>query len=330
MSAPHPPALGDDHEHDHTAPSVDGVPRRSLLRLATRGVVAAGLAVSVAGSLSGCGLRLDLPQPAPPAPTRRPAPDEALLVSVITDLSQIVAAEKAVAAGLSRGPSATTVSTLRRLHREQVTVLTGRLTNDGVPTRLITPSSSSGPAPRSAAQLAARLDSLVDADWTALAGATPPTRELLASAYSLRLCGAALLGRAVAAPTPPSPVREALLARTRPLVYAFEVVAAQSAKSQRSRAVATLSRLKNLEHEVAAGSVTAATGWSLPFPVTTASAASRLATHVMSAAVASLVDVAGPSPTAASLRDSATWSARVQSLAVDWSVPLTPFPGTDE
>ncbi len=326
MSAPPPPALGSDHR----APPVDGVPRRSLLKLAARGVVAASLAVSVTGSLSGCGLRLDLPEPAPPVPTRRPAPDEALLVSVIADLSQIVTAEKAIAADLSRGPAATTVSTLLRLHREQVVVLTGRLTNDGVPTKMITAPSPSRPAPRSTTELAARLDSLGGADWAALAGATPSTRALLTSAYSLRLGGADLLGRAVAIPTPASPVREALLARTRPLVYAFEVVAAQSAKSQRSRAVATLKRLTSLEEAVAAGSTTAPTGWSLPFPVTTAGAASRLATQVMSAAVASLVDVAGPSPTAASLRDSATWSARVQSLAVDWSVPLTPFPGTDE
>ncbi|MEP7333449.1 MAG: hypothetical protein ABI692_15325 [Terracoccus sp.] len=325
MSAPPPPALGDDHR----GPSVNGVPRRSLLRLAARGVVAAGLAGSAAGSISGCGLRLDLPEPPPPAPTRRPAPDEALLVSVIAQLSQIVTAEKAIAADRAVG-GATTVSTLLRLHREQATVLTGRLTNDGVPMKLITAPSPSRPAPRSTTELAARLDSLGPSDWAGLAVATTPTRELLISAYSLRLAGAVLLGRTVGVPAPPSPAREALLARTRPLVYAFEVVAAQSSGGQRRRAVATLKSLQNLEEEVAAGSNTAPTGWSLPFPVTTANAASRLATQVMSAAVASLVAVAGSNPTAASLRDSATWSARVQSLAVDWTVPLTAFPGTDE
>ncbi len=326
MSAPPPPALGDDHR----GPSVNGVPRRSLLKLAARGVVAAGLAGSVAASISGCGLRLDLPQPPPPVPTRRPAPDEALLVSVIAQLSQIITAEKTIAADRAAGAAAATVSTLLSLQRQQVTVLTGRLTNDGVPMKLITAPSPTAPAPRSTTELAARLDSLGPSEWAALAAATAPTRELLTSAYSLRLAGAVLLGRTVGVPAPPSPAREALLARTRPLVYAFEVVAAQSSGDQRRRAVATLNRLQNLEEEVAAGSTTAPTGWSLPFPVTTANAASRLATHVMSAAVASLVAVAGPNPTAASLRDSATWSARVQSLAVDWTVPLTAFPGTDE
>lgn len=328
MSAPLPPAP----RGALCGPSVEGVSRRSLLRLATRGVVGTGLALSVAG----CGLRLDLPAPPPPVPTRRPASDEALLVSVIGDLSQLVTAVKAVAADASAAHTGVSrsnlpiLSTLLRLHREQVTVLTGRLTNDGVPLALITATPATGSRPRSVSELAARLDSLRDSDWSEVGSATASTRELLTAAYSLRLAGAAELGRAVAVPAPPSPVREALIARTRPLVYAFQVVAAQSAGGQRRRAVATLNRLTSLEEEVAAGTVTAPTGWSLPFRVTTSTAASRLATHVMSTAVASLADVVGPRPTAASLRDSATWSARVQSLAVDWSVPLTPFPGTDE
>ncbi|MDN5765728.1 MAG: ferritin-like domain-containing protein [Humibacillus sp.] len=325
MSVPTPPALGGSRRRL----AVDGVTRRSLLQLAARGVVGTGLVLSVAG----CGLRLDLPAPEPPVPTRKQAPDEALLVSVIGDLSQIVAAEKALLSDPSAVRTAgtrSTLSTLLRLQREQVTVLTGRLTNDGVPLAAITARPTAGSGIRSVGELAARLDSLGDSDWAAVASATASARELLTSAYSLRLAGAALLGRAVAMPTAASPAREALITRTRPLVYAFEVVAAQSAGAQRSRAVATLDRVTSLEEEVAAGSTTVPTGWSLPFPVTTPAAASRLATHVFSAAIASLVDVAGPSPTAASLRDSARWSARVQSLAIDWSVPLTPFPGTNE
>lgn len=329
MSVPTPPALGGSPGRLPGGVPVDGVTRRSLLQLAARGVVGTGLALSVAG----CGLRLDLPAPEPPVPTRKPAPDEALLVSVIGDLTRIVSAEKALlsdASAVGTAGTRSTLSTLLRLQREQVTVLTGRLTNDGVPLASITAPPATGAGSRSVAVLAARLDSLRDSDWAAVAGATASTRELLTSAYSLRLAGATLLGRAVVVPATASPAREALIARTRPLVYAFEVVAAQSAGAQRRRAVATLDRVKSLEEEVAAGNATVPTGWALPFPVTTATAASRLATHVLSAAVASLVDVAGPSPTAASLRDSATWSARVQSLAIDWSVPLTSFPGTKE
>lgn len=313
-------------------PPVDGVTRRSVLTLSARGVVGAGLVLSV----SACGLRLDRPPPTPPVPTRRPAPDEKLLLSVIADLAQLVTAEQTIASDGAAGgaslsqPIRSTLSGLLRLHREQVTVLTGRLTNDGVPLASITSAPTTGPLPRTVDELAAGLASLDGSDWAAVAGATPPTRELLTAAYSLRLAGAVELARDVAVPSPPSPVREALLARTRPLVYAFEVVAAQSTKAQRTRAVATLRALTRLEEELAAGGRTAPTAWSLPFPVTTAAAADRLATRVMSSAVAALVDVVGPSPSAATLRDGATWSARVQSLAVDWSVPLTAFPGTDE
>lgn len=322
MNAATPPSRGVRHRG---GPGYEVVGRRTMLRSAVSGVVAAGLALP----LAGCGLRLDLPQPEPAVPTRRPAPDESLLVSVIRDLSQITESERAIVAKGPAGRVDPLVSTLLRLQREQVTVLTGRLTNEGVPLARIA-GAQAGPLPRSTAELATRLVALRDADWAAVAGATAPSRELLTSAYSLRLAGAVLLGQAAAMPAAPSPAREAVLGRTRPLVYAFEVVAAQSSGGQRDRAVATLARLRVLERETALGSTSASTGWSLPFPVTTQASALRLAEHVMTAAIASLVDVAGPTPDATSLRDSATWGARVQSLAVEWSVPLTAFPGTQQ
>lgn len=342
-----------------------GVARRTVLR----SLGCCGLATMVAWPLAGCGLRLDVAPPTAPAPTRRRAPDEALLIAVVRDLTEIVAAERAL---VSSGAGGRVIPTLLRLHDAQRRTLIGRLTNDGVPTTEITavggarpsgmPSTSvaragarpggapgaapgavsdavpgaasgagarPGSPPRTTSQLADRLDSFTDADWAAVAGATAATRGVLTAAYAARLAGAVRLGRPVPVTVTPSPVREALLARTRPLVYAFEVVAAQTSAGQRRRALATLARLRLLEKELAAKSTSTSlpAGWALPFPVTTPDAAQRLATHVLSAAVSATVAVTGPSPTARTLEDAARWSARVQAAGVDWGLALTAFPG---
>jgi len=135
-----------------------------------------------------------------------------------------------------------------------------------------------------------------------------------------------LLGRDVATP-PTSPVRPAVVARTQPLVYAFEVVAAQSTGARRRTAEATLAELVRLEQAVTGPGTAPPAGWALPFPVTNPQAARRLAASTLSAAVRSGPELAGAAPTAASLEDVARWSAHVQALAVDWDVPLTAFPG---
>lgn len=294
------------------------------------------------------GLRLDLPPPPAPVPTRRPAPDEALLLSAVADLTQVVDDETSVLAG-KEGDAL--VRELRSVNREQLRVLRGRLTNAGVPTAVIdaavaqgtttpsaaTPASTPVPArsrtapapeaaPRTRKALAARLDSLGPDDWTALGAATPDTRELLAAAWSQRLAGAVLLGREVEMASP-SPVRPAIVQRTQPLVYAFQVVAAQSTGAQRQAAQDTLDALVHLDGAVSGTSLTTAAGWSLPFPVTTPDAARRLATRTLSSAVDAGTELAGASPDAATLEDVARWNAHVQALAVDWRVPLTPFPG---
>ncbi|CAN7319676.1 hypothetical protein LJR027_001601 [Terrabacter sp. LjRoot27] len=315
-----------------------GRPPRRLLVL---GGGAAALALLV-----DRGLRLDVPPPPPPVPTRRPAPDEALLLSAVADLERVVAAETSVLEGDEGGAL---VRRLRTVNREQLRVLRGRLTNAGVPTTVIDAAVAAGPVPSSQAgstgtpspsgaaatspppvrtrrALAALLDSLGPDDWSALTTATADTRELLAAAYGQRLAGAVLLGRDVAV-SPPSPVRPAVVSRTSPLVYAFEVVAAQSSGDQRARAEDTLAALLRLDIAVSGVSSTTPAGWALPFPVTTPDAAGRLATQTLSSAVDSGTEVAGPSPSAASLEDVARWSANIQALAVDWDVPLTAFPG---
>lgn len=329
-----------------------GRPPRRLFAL---GAGAAALAVLV-----DRGLRLDVPPPPPPVPTRRPAPDEALLLYAVADLSRVVAAETSVLAGEDGGAL---VRQLRTVSREQLRVLRGRLTNAGVPTAVIasavargpdastsatptgtptpgsttgTPTAPTAPATstspkqdapvRTRAELAALLDSLEGEHWARLAAATAGTRELLAAAWSERLAGAVLLGREVLLPSP-STARPAIVARTQPLVYAFEVVAAQSVGDQRQRAEDTLEGLVRLEIAVSGTSSTTPAGWALPHPVTSPDAARRLATETLSSAVDAATELAGTGPDAATLEDVARWSAHLQALAVDWRVPLTAFPG---
>ena len=306
--------------------------RRPPRRLLVLGGGAAALALLV-----DRGLRLDVPRPPAPPPTRRPAPDEKLLLAAVADLERVVTAEGEV---LSARSDDALVRRLRTVNRDQLRVLRGRLTNAGVPTSVIdaattgstTPTStgttSSAPV-RTRSALAALLATFTSKEWDDLTTATADARGLLAAAYAQRLASAVLLGRPVETPTTPSPARPAVVARTQPLVYAFEVVAAQSSGSQRRRAEATLAELNRLELAVSGASSTTPPGWALPFPVTTPAAARRLATTVLRSAVDGATAAAGDRPTAAALEDVARWSANVQALAVDWDVPLTAFPGAD-
>ena len=298
---------------------------RTPRRLLVLGGAAAGLAVLV-----DRGLRLDLPQPPAPAPTRRPAPDEGLLLTTVADLTRLVGDEGDALSAAGGDPL---VRQVRALGRAQLRVLRGRLTNAGVPTTVIdaaTRTTAGAPADepvRTRAALATRLAAAGPAVWTGLATATDDTRELLAAAYAGRLAAAVLLGHPVEPTTSPSPARPAVVARTQPLVYAFEVVAAQSTGAQRRRAESTLGELRRLELALSGARSTTPAGWALPFPVTTPVHARRLATEVLGAAVAGSTEAMGDHPTATSIEDVARWSAVVQALAVDWGVPLTAFPG---
>ncbi|WP_076263168.1 DUF4439 domain-containing protein [Intrasporangium flavum] len=296
-----------------------GRPPRRLLLL---GGGAAVLAVLV-----DRGLRLDLPQPPPPVPTRRKAPDEDLLLSVVADLSVLVtAADDLVSAGAGG-----TVRRVRTVLREQRRVLTGRLTNAGVPSSVIAAAekkaAAAAPPVRTRADLAARLADVPRTRWAQVAEATADTRSLLLAALSAQIAGSALLGADVAVPDPASPSRPTIVARTQPLVYAFEVVAAQAGAEDRGRAADTLAGLTRLEIATSGTSPTMPSGWALPFPVTTPADASRLAHEVLADSVDATVEVAGTAPNAASVEDAARWAARIQALAVDWDVPLTAFPG---
>jgi hypothetical protein len=178
------------------------------------------------------------------------------------------------------------------------------------------------------AQLAEVLATITPDRWKALAATTPGTRDLVLAAWSSRLASALLLGANVDPAATPSAARPRIIEQTSPLVYGFEVAAAQSSGERRSRALSTLDALRRLDLSVAGSTTSVPGGWALPFPVTTPAEAERLATHLLGTAVDATVDVAGTAPDGPALDDTARWSARVQSLATDWGMPVTPFPGT--
>jgi hypothetical protein len=314
-------------------------------------------------AVAGCGLRLDLPQPPPPVPTRKPAPDERFILAVIKDLRSLV---RAGATLEPRGEARSVVRETLAAQRRQIAVLTGRLTNAGVPTAEIaaatapnpvTAPTSSGAAEstatpsvrpgatagspsaqagspadvatvRSVADLASVLATITPDRWAALAATTAGTRDLVLAAWSSRLASAVLLGAGVDPTTTPSAARPRIIDQTSPLVYGFEVAAAQSTGARRTRALATLDALRRLDLAVAGSTTSTPGGWALPFPVTTPAEAQRLATHLLGTAVDATVDVAGPTPDGPALDDTARWSGRVQALATDWGMPVAAFPGT--
>ena len=351
---------GDSPRHGSRAGVHVGLPTRRL-------VVLGGAAAALA-SVAGCGLRLDLPQPPPPVPTRKPAPDERFLLDVIADLRALVQAAGALERAEVDADARRLVRETVSVQRRQVAVLTGRLTNAGVPTAEIEAATSPTPAPttppgstptptpsqgspsgataaapttgpsgttppavadiRTVDDLATALAAVGPDRWLALAAATQGTRDVVLSAWSSRLASAVLLGATVDPAPTPSAARPRIIEQTSPLVYGFEVVAAQSAGARRTRARATLDQLRRLDLAVSTATTSTPGGWALPFPVTTPGAAQRLATHLVRTAVDATVEVAGPAPDGPALEDAARWSGRVQALAVDWGMPLDPFPGT--
>jgi hypothetical protein len=161
----------------------------------------------------------------------------------------------------------------------------------------------------------------------ATTSATQGTRELLSAAYGTLFTCAGLLGEDVAPTAGRTPVRAALAERTSPLVYAFEVVAAQSTATQRTRALETLDRLHGLDRVVAQPGT--ASGWSLPYPVTDQRSARRLGDTVLARAVGGASEVLGDAPTAESILDVGRWVASVQLAAVPWGMKPEAFPGLE-
>jgi hypothetical protein len=180
------------------------------------------------------------------------------------------------------------------------------------------------------AGFAKHLAGLEIAEWTATAAATPTNQDLVLSIRSVRLAGADLLGAEVAFDAKPTPARPLLVERTAPLVYGFEVVAAQSSGNARTRALTALGEATDLLTALGGTSTTAPGGWALPFPVTTGKEATRLAQHLLGTAIAATTTVADATADALSLEDAGRWSARVQAMGARWGLPLSAFPGMGE
>lgn len=310
-------------------------PSRPTAEVSRRAVLA-GL-IAPTALVAGCGLRLDLPQPAPPVPTRQRVPDEVLLIDVVRDLRRLLTLVGQLPVAARRGA---TVRDALRILGEQDRVLTGRLTNGGVPTALIDapppgPTETGSPgsdASASPTSFATALAHLPTGRWEALATASPAGRLVLWSATSARLAAAVRLGEAVALELgAPQALQRALEDHTAPLVYGFEVVAAQSAGSARQTARETLDGLRRLLAAVATGlpgSDVLPGGWSLPYPVATPQAAARLATDLLARAIAAAAGLLPAAPSRTDLAEVGTWSARVQALGPAHGIPLTAFPGT--
>jgi len=131
---------------------------------------------------------------------------------------------------------------------------------------------------------------------------------------------------------PPTAAR--LLEATRPVVYAFEVVAAQLAVDQRPPALVTLAALRVREGELtaAAGASAAADplGYALPYPVTSPDLARRLAGEVLTRLVDGGLELVPVLPAGStSLTAVVRLLAQAQSLAHGWGATPAPFPGMD-
>jgi hypothetical protein len=116
-------------------------------------------------------------------------------------------------------------------------------------------------------------------------------------------------------------------------VYAFEVVAAQSPSgAQHTLALATLSALESRaqDQESLAGASAGppALGYPLPFPVTTAATARRLAVQVLTDLRASVArDLGSTGGDIGPLGALVQWLADTEVLASQWGVRLSAFPG---
>ena len=329
-------------------------------RPARRAVLTAGVGIAVATALGACGIRLEDDAPdVPLVPRRKPVPGEAFLVSTwhsSKELADLARADGGATTGLPARLSA--------LHGTQATVLRSELVHLGVPqhvmdaaaasatasaTTTTTTPAATGTAPAPTGTTATTTGppttaELADAELAAAGpeaigslarlGAQP--RTLVGALLAQRTAAATLLGARVPASAPtwqvPS-LAASFLESTRPAVYAFEVVTAQSPKgAQRTLADATLSALQaraQVQESLAGASAGPPDlGYPLPFAVTTPAAARKLAVHVMTelrAANARELEAAGDD--AGPLASVVHWLADTEVLASRWGVALAPFPG---
>jgi hypothetical protein len=316
---------------------IAGMPSRPTRRSALR---ACGLGALVLG-LSACGIRLESDAPRIPlVPRRTPRPGEAGLRSLLDNGERIVAACESWT-----GSDAAPAAALAGLVRAQDTTLAALLDSAGAPTPsatgTMTATAGSGSATttgRAAAGAAAALGDLapIGADL----------RPTVASILASRVAWATSLGqpdslapegltastrRATASPTPAPAAAVPWLEATWAARYAFQVVTARSAGDQRLRGRRTLELLARTETaQVAALGTTAPPepiGFDLPFAVTDAASARKLAVHagegLRTAYGAQLDAPVGADP----LLTAARWLSVAERIVIEWGGKAEPFPG---
>lgn len=341
------------------APPGRGRPsRRTILGAAARVSGAAGI-----GLLSGCGIRFGGPDPDPrTARPRQRVPDEQVLLTAFHDASRLARGAAALA------PATDLTRRLDALHRTQSLVLRDALRRAGVPDQVVTatvptpgvtptpgatptpggtpapgstPSSSaSGPSrsspPTTPAQLAAaEASALTSPALDVLARTTTPHRPTLTAVAACRAAATTALGSTVTWPASdalPAAETLTLLDATRAVAYGFEIVAAHLQGAARAGALTTLQQVRQRESALVTTAGAAAPpeplGYDLPFPVTTADEARRLATVVLTGLVARGLDPLTTLPMGSrAIGAVVRLQAEAVTLGTPWGVAVTPFPG---
>ena len=332
-----------------------------------RALLTAGLGTLSALALASCGIRLEDDAPRIPLlPARTPIDGETFLLGLVRSSAELAGDARGLGgagtslvarlAGLHARQVTVLGAELRRLGVPQALVdqaASGRpsgtaSTSTSAPTQTTagtavsgSPTSGATTQPvRSPADLAAA--ELADTGTSSqpvgpsLTQAAAAARPLAGALLAQRVAAAALLGAPSQAdePTWQSPgLASSFLDSTRAAVYGMQVVAAQSpAGAQGALARTTLAALQARQQtqEVLAGTSAGPTplGYPLPFPVTTPTAAARLAVHILTelraANARDMASAAGdPKPLASAVR----WLGETEVLASRWGVPLSAFPG---
>jgi hypothetical protein len=305
--------------------------RRDLLRLAAAAVTAPLLAA--------CDIRLEDDAPTIPGLQRKSVPDEAVLADLVRRTTAL-----AQTAGRVPKPDES-VGRFATLHQTQADVLRARLATAGVPnyvidgapeTRTTTATAAvSAPPPATPKDLAAADAAVVAAVLPALSTVTAANRAVVASVLAACADAADQLGAPVAWPAAdPLPPAAAvpLLEATWSAAYAFQVAAAQTGGDLRKRAGDTHTALRSRARELAAmagsSAPTEPLGYALPFPVTNAEEAARLAGEVLTSLVAGGL---APLTTLPEGSTATTTLVRMlvaaQALGRRWGVAAVPFPG---
>ena len=301
--------------------------RRDLLA----GVPGVVLAITAAGGVSGCGLRLERGAPQLPiVPTARGYPGAAALRA---ELARCASARNlAQAWSGAGGPVLSRV--LVRVHGEHVEALRARLESvseatqapesgeasaDATSGRPNTTEPTGGPdaeqtAPETATPEAAARRGLLVAETAALsdtddlAAAPPADRSLLGGCRVTRAQAARLLG-APALPTPHRPVAGSvehaveLLETVRPVLYGLEVATARVVVAGDERATLARQSLEavrrqrqHLEQQAGSAAPAPPPGYALDAPVTTPAQAAMLARRLLTALADAHVSALGSIP----------------------------------